>query len=63
MFFSKFPKMLYDIDGKGNLKIVTDLLRRVKIRSAVKDGSTLFDKYDVQNKQVMDLKIIHTKLK
>tara|TARA_R110002153_G_scaffold158269_1_gene310349 strand:+ start:1088 stop:1621 length:534 start_codon:yes stop_codon:yes gene_type:complete len=49
MFFSKFPKMLYDIDGKGNLKIVTDLLRRVKIRSAVKDGSTLFDKYDVQN--------------
>ena len=49
MFFSKFPKMLYDIDGKGNLKIVTDLLRRVKIRSAVKDGSTLFDKYDVKN--------------
>lgn len=49
MFFSKFPKMLYDIDGKGNLKIVTDLLRRVKIRSAVKDSSTLFDKYDVQN--------------
>ena len=49
MFFSKFPKMLYDIDGKGNLKIVTDLLRRVKIRSSVRDSLSLFDKYDVQN--------------
>src|SRR6056300_680965 len=49
MFFSKFPKMLYDIDGNGNLKIVTDLLRRVKIRNAVRDSFSLFDKYDVQN--------------
>ena len=49
MFFSKFPKMLYDIDGNGNLKIVTDLLRRVKVRSAIRDSLSLFDKYDIQN--------------
>ena len=49
MFFSKFPKMLYDIDGNGNLKIVTDLLRRVKVRSSIRDSLSLFDKYDVQN--------------
>ena len=36
MFFSKFPKLAYDIRGDGNLKIVTDLLRRVKIKSAIR---------------------------
>jgi len=49
MFFSKFPKLAYDIRGDGNLKIVTDLLRRVKIKSAIRDNFALFDKYDVQN--------------
>ena len=49
MYFQKFPKLAYDISGNGNLKIVTDILRRVKIKSAIKDNLSLFDKYDVQN--------------
>ena len=48
-FFNRFPKMSYDIKGNGNFKLVTDIIRRVKIKSAIKDNSALFDKYDVQS--------------
>ena len=49
MFFSLFPKRTYDISGNGNEKLVTDILRRIKIRESIKDNSALFDKYDVSN--------------
>ena len=49
MFFSLFPKRTYDISGNGNEKLVTDILRRIKIRESIKDNSSLFDKYDVSN--------------
>ena len=49
MFFSLFPKRTYDISGDGNEKLVTDILRRIKIRESIKDNSSLFDKYDVSN--------------
>ena len=47
MFFSKFPKIQYDIKGDRNEKIVTDILRRVKQRAKVSDVANLFDIYDV----------------
>ena len=49
MFFTKFPKLAYDISGNKNYKLVTDILRRVKIKSAIKDNASLFDQYDVRN--------------
>ncbi len=39
--------MLYDVTGNGNVKLVTNLLRRVKVRSKVRDNISLFDKYDL----------------
>ena len=48
-YFDKFPLLVYDAKGQGNYKLVTDILRRVKIRTAIKDGAVLFDKYDVKN--------------
>ena len=48
-YFDKFPLLVYDAKGQGNYKLVTDILRRVKMRSAIKDGAVLFDKYDVKN--------------
>ena len=47
MFFSKFPKIIYDIKGNKNFNVVTDILRRVKQRAKVSDVSNLFDIYDV----------------
>ena len=48
-YFDRFPKFAYDVKNNGNYKIVTDILKRVKIRSAINNSSMLFDKYDVKN--------------
>ena len=48
-YFDKFPLLVYDAKGQGNYKLVTDILRRVKMRTAIQDGAVLFDKYDVKN--------------
>ena len=49
MFFSHFPKILYDINGDGTNKVLPDIFRRIKIRSKLKDNYALLDKYDVEN--------------
>jgi len=49
MYFSNFPKGLYDIKGDGNKKPVTDLMKRVKVRSKVLSEASLYDVYDVPN--------------
>ena len=47
-FFPQFPKIQYNLSGvNGNTKTVTDIFRRVKIRSKIADNVSLFDKYDV----------------
>jgi len=46
-YFSKFPLMAYDVKGNSDYKLVTNILRRVKLRASVKNGLMLFDKYDV----------------
>ena len=48
-YFSRFPYMAYDITNSGNYKLSPDILRRVKARTAVKEGRYLFDSYDVKN--------------
>ena len=47
MYFSKFPKLLYDIKNDGNYNLVPDIFRRIKVRSKIKDNISLYDKYDV----------------
>ena len=47
-YFNAFPRMLYDLSGKGeNLQVVTDIFRRVKVRSKISNNVSLLDKYDV----------------
>ena len=47
-YFSKFPVFAYDIKNNKNYKLLPDILRRVKLRTLVKSGGMLFDKYDVK---------------
>ena len=47
MYFSKFPKILYDIKQDGTSKVVTDIFRRIKVREKIKDNISLLDRYDV----------------
>lgn len=49
MYFSSFPKIVYDIDNSGNLKIVTEIFRRIKIREKIANTSTLYLKYFVKS--------------
>ena len=46
-YFSKFPKGVYDIAGNKQYKLVTDIMRRVKVRAKIFDEASLYDKYDV----------------
>ena len=47
MYFSKFKKGGYDINGDGIRKLATDLFTRVKMREKIIDEASLYDKYDV----------------
>ena len=48
LYFSQFPKTTYDMRGDGNKKTITDIWRRVKVRSKIVNNLALLDKYDVQ---------------
>ena len=46
-YFDRFPLMTYDIKNNNVYKLVPNILRRVKLRAAIKSGVFLFDKFDV----------------
>tara|TARA_Y100001937_G_scaffold7419_1_gene9449 strand:+ start:315 stop:842 length:528 start_codon:yes stop_codon:yes gene_type:complete len=46
-YFETFPKIYYDIAGNGNLKLITDILRRFKVRNRIQEDTVMFDKYEV----------------
>ena len=55
MYFTNFPLVLYDSVGNGNFKIVTNLLKRVAVRSKVKINTALFDTYDVKDGETPEM--------
>ena len=48
MYFGHFPLIPYDSVGDGEFKLVTNLLKRVAVRSKVKTNVLVFDTYDVR---------------
>ena len=48
MYFTNFPIIPYDSVGDGEFKLVTNLLKRVAVRSKVKTNVMMFDTYDVK---------------
>lgn len=55
MYFSHFPLIEYDSTGNGNPKGVTNLLRRVAVRSKVKTNTSLYDTYDVKEGETPEI--------
>jgi len=47
-YFNRFPLIAYDIKGTKQYKLLPDILRRVKLRTGIRNGSFLFDKYNVK---------------
>ena len=48
MYFGHFPLIPYDSVGDGDFKLVTNLLKRVAVRSKVKTNVLVFDTYDIR---------------
>ena len=55
MYFSQFPLIPYDSVGDGEFKLVTNLLKRVTIRSKVKTNVLVFDTYDLKSGETPEL--------
>ena len=46
-YFSKFPKLNYDIKGDNKLELFTHILKRVKLHTVATTNTQLFDYYQV----------------
>ena len=55
MYFEQFPLIPYDAEGTGNPRDVTNLLRRVKVRSKIRNNSALFDTYVVKEGETPEM--------
>ena len=55
MYFEQFPLIPYDAEGTGNPRDVTNLLRRVKVRSNIRNNSALFDTYVVKEGETPEM--------
>ena len=55
MYFANFPFIAYDSVGNEEYKLVTDLLRRVTLRSKVRSNTLVFDTYDVKSGETPEM--------
>ena len=55
MYFNKIPHILYDSKGQEDYKDVTNLLRRVSLRTKVRTNVLFFDTYDVKEGETPEI--------
>ena len=55
MYFNSFPVIPYDSKGDLNFKDVTNLLRRVGMRTKLKTNTLLYDTYDVKEGETPEM--------
>jgi len=55
MYFANFPVIPYDSVGNGDYKLVTNLLKRVAVRSKIKTNVLIFDTYDVKEGETPEI--------
>jgi len=55
MYFNSFPVIVYDSTGNQVFKAVTNLLRRVGLRSNVRANALLYDTYDVKEGETPEM--------
>ena len=54
-YFSQFPIMLYDPVGDGSAKLVTNIMKRVRVRSNMKKEMVMLDQYDVKENETPEI--------
>ena len=55
MYFANFPLIPYDSVGNGELKLVTNLMKRVALRTKVRANTLLYDTYDVKEGETPEM--------
>ena len=55
MYFANFPLIPYDSVGNGDFKLVTNLMKRVALRSKVRTNTLLYDTYDVKEGETPEM--------
>ena len=55
MYFANFPLIVYDSVGNGDFKFVTNLLKRVALKTKVRTNTLLYDTYDVKNGETPEM--------
>jgi hypothetical protein len=55
MYFDSFPVIVYDSVGNGTYKDVTNILRRVAMRSKIKQNTWIYDTYDVKEGETPEM--------
>ena len=55
MYFANFPVIPYDSVGNGDFKVVTNLLKRVALRTKVRTNTLLYDTYDVKDGETPEM--------
>ena len=55
MYFNSMPKIYYDSADTGQPKIVTNLMRRVGLRTKVKTNTMLFDTYKLREGETPEI--------
>jgi|TARA_B100000085_G_scaffold248080_1_gene242884 hypothetical protein len=55
MYFAKFPTYEYDLQNNDKRTLITDILRRVNLRSNVQANTLVFDEYNVEDGETPDI--------
>jgi hypothetical protein len=57
MYFANFPTIVYDfnINGKTEYKIITDVTRNVRFRKKILENIALYDEYDIQEGETPEI--------
>ena len=55
MYFANFPLIIYDSVGNNEFKVVTNLMKRVALRTKVRTNTLLYDTYDVKEGETPEM--------
>ena len=54
-YFNQFPSMLYDPAGDGSAKVVTNIMKRVRVRANMKKEVVMLDTYAVKENETPEI--------
>ena len=54
-YFNNFPTIMYDPTGDGSAKLVTNIMKRVRMRANMKKEVVMLDQYDVKENETPEI--------